>query len=72
VLDFGCGWDDQAGAIATRFNARVTGLDRHSGFLAAARERYPKVRFIEQLNGETFDVVITQDAMEHFDDPTPA
>ena len=70
VLDFGCGRGDQAGAIAARFDARVTGLDTHTGLLAAARDRYGgSVRFIEHLNGETFDVVISQDAMEHFDDP---
>jgi ubiquinone/menaquinone biosynthesis C-methylase UbiE len=73
VLDFGCGWGDQAAAIAVRFDARVTGLDTHTKLLAAARERYGRrVRFIERLNGETFDVVITQDAMEHFDDPAAA
>jgi ubiquinone/menaquinone biosynthesis C-methylase UbiE len=73
VLDFGCGWGDQAGAIARRFHARVTGLDKHTGLLAAARARYgDSVRFVERLNGETFDVVITQDAMEHFDDPAAA
>jgi ubiquinone/menaquinone biosynthesis C-methylase UbiE len=73
VLDFGCGWGDQAAAIAVRFDARVTGLDTHAGLLAAARERYgQRVRFIERLNGETFDIVITQDAMEHFDDPAAA
>jgi ubiquinone/menaquinone biosynthesis C-methylase UbiE len=73
VLDFGCGWGDQSGAIAARYRSRVTGLDRHTGLLAAARARYGEsVRFVEALNGETFDVVITQDAMEHFDDPVAA
>jgi ubiquinone/menaquinone biosynthesis C-methylase UbiE len=73
VLDFGCGWGDQAGAIARRFHARVTGLDKHTGLLEAARARYgDSVRFVERLSGETFDVVITQDAMEHFDDPVAA
>jgi ubiquinone/menaquinone biosynthesis C-methylase UbiE len=73
VLDFGCGWGDEASAIADLFKARVTGLDTHPGLIAAARHRYgEKVRFIERLNGETFDVVISQDAMEHFDDPAAA
>jgi ubiquinone/menaquinone biosynthesis C-methylase UbiE len=73
VLDFGCGWGDQAGAIVDRFDARVTGLDSHPGLLAVARRRHgERVRFVERLNGETFDVVITQDAMEHFDEPAAA
>jgi SAM-dependent methyltransferase len=73
VLDFGCGFGDQAGAMAREYGARVTGLDSHLGFLGAARERYGHdVRFIDRLNGETFDVVVTQDAMEHFDDPAAA
>lgn len=45
----------------------------HTGLLAAARDRYgARARFIDHLTGETFDVVISQDAMEHFDDPVAA
>lgn len=73
LLDFGCGFGDQAGAIAREYAARVTGLDSHRGLVAAARERYGHdVRFIDRVNGETFDVIVTQDAMEHFDDPAAA
>jgi ubiquinone/menaquinone biosynthesis C-methylase UbiE len=73
VLDFGCGFGDQAGAIAKAYGARVTGLDSHLGVLAAARSRYgANARFVNDLGGETFDVVISQDAMEHFSDPEAA
>jgi SAM-dependent methyltransferase len=73
VLDFGCGLGNQARAIAERFNARVTGLDTHAGKLSAAREHHgERVRFIERLDGEKFDVVVSQDAMEHFGNPAAA
>jgi SAM-dependent methyltransferase len=73
VLDFGCGFGDQAGAMAREFGARVTGLDKHLGLVAAATRRYGDLaRFTDRLDGSTFDVVISQDAMEHFDDPSSA
>jgi ubiquinone/menaquinone biosynthesis C-methylase UbiE len=73
VLDFGCGFGDQAGALAAELGARVTGLDKHRGLLAAAAQRYGHLaRFTDHLDGERFDVVISQDAMEHFDDPAAA
>ncbi|MBV8404971.1 MAG: class I SAM-dependent methyltransferase [Gammaproteobacteria bacterium] len=73
VLDFGCGFGDQAAAIAREFSARVTGFDKHPGLVAAAARRYGHLaRFTDQLDGSRFDVVISQDAMEHFDDPASA
>ena len=73
VLDFGCGFGDQAGAIAQEFSARVTGLDMHPGLLAAAIRRYGHIaRFTDRLNGNKFDVIISQDVMEHVDDPSAA
>lgn len=73
VLDFGCGFGDQAAAIAKEFDARVTGLDRHPGLLAAATGRYGNIaRFTDRLNGNKFDVIISQDVMEHVDDPSAA
>jgi SAM-dependent methyltransferase len=59
--------------MAREFGARVTGLDTHSGLLAAATQRYGHLaRFTDRLDGSTFDVVVSQDAMEHFDDPGAA
>jgi len=39
VLDFGCGYGDEASEMARKYGARVTGLDTHLGKLAAARGR---------------------------------
>ena len=73
VLDFGCGFGDQAAAMAREYGARVTGLDKHLGFVTAATRRYGHLaRFTDRLDGRTFDVVVSQDAMEHFDDPCGA
>jgi len=70
VLDYGCGFGDQAAAMAREFAARVTGLDTHVGLLAAARQRYAHLaHFTNRLGEETYDVVVSQDAMEHFDEP---
>lgn len=73
VLDFGCGFGDQAAAIAKEYGARVTGLDTHPGLLAAANGRYGDfASFTDRLNGNKFDVIISQDVMEHVDDPSAA
>jgi SAM-dependent methyltransferase len=73
VLDYGCGFGDQAAAMAKEFAARVTGLDTHAGLVAAARECYGHLaHFTNRLDGEMYDLVVSQDAMEHFDDPQAA
>ena len=73
VLDFGCGFGDQSAAMAREFGARVTGLDTHEGLLAAARQSYGHLaRFTNRLDGETYEVVVSQDGMEHFDEPQMA
>jgi ubiquinone/menaquinone biosynthesis C-methylase UbiE len=59
--------------MAKEYGARVTGLDSSVGALVAARRRYGHdVRWVDRLNGETFDVIVTQDGMEHFTDPSAA
>lgn len=73
VLDFGCGFGHQAAAIAERYGATVTGLDNLGEPLEAMWKRYPKVRFLKKYpEGEKFDVVISQNAMEHFPEPYTA
>lgn len=73
LLDFGCGHGDQAVALATAYGCRVTGLDTNLQALSAARDRYGSLaRFADRLDGEQFDVVASQDAMEHFPDPKEA
>jgi tellurite resistance protein TerC len=67
VLDFGCGDGHQAAALAA-LGARVTGLDTSAKALATARATYPELRFVESTE-DTFDVVVSQNAMEHFPQP---
>jgi tellurite resistance protein TerC len=67
VLDFGCGDGHQAAALAA-LGARVTGLDTSTKALEAARAAHPGLRFVESTD-ETFDVVVSQNAMEHFPQP---
>src|ERR1700722_6737100 len=70
VLDFGCGHGDQAAALAREYQCAVTGLDTNPLTLSEARTRHGTVaRFVDRLDGEQFDVIVSQDAMEHFPDP---
>ena len=79
VADFGCGHGSQSCALARRFGCRVVGLDTNEKSLNRARERAATEGFLEtqvqfadsvsvSLN-ESFDVVISQNAMEHFSEP---
>lgn len=74
VLDFGCGRGDQAAAIAQRFSATVTGLDTNQRTLARAAANYgTAVEFIDAIPaGRTWDIVISLNAMEHYNDPASA
>jgi SAM-dependent methyltransferase len=79
VLDFGCGDGMQSAALAREGAALVVGVDTNARTLARARDRAARlglepgrVRFHERLPAElagSFDVVVSQDAMEHFGDP---
>lgn len=78
VLDFGAGLGFQAVGLARLGAGFVLGLDTNPAVLPRARtlaERSgcaDRVRFAERLDAdlrETFDVVISQNAMEHFGDP---
>lgn len=70
VLDFGCGLGDQTEALAS-LGASVVGLDTHAPSLERARILHPGLTFVANLSelGEPCDVVISQNAMEHFPDP---
>jgi SAM-dependent methyltransferase len=81
VLDFGCGQGYQAVAMAQRGAARVLGVDAIPDLLAhgrrLARERgvEDRVAFAERIGEEhrgRFDVVLSQNSMEHFSDPVAA
>jgi SAM-dependent methyltransferase len=81
VLDFGCGLGYQAVALAELGALSVLGVDMNPEWLSRARrlatERgvADRVRFVESLGPkemQKFDVVISQNSMEHFPDPERA
>lgn len=71
VLDFGCGSGEQSGALARRYSAQVVGVDVNPRALGKAINAHGDVaRFADRVSPtELFDVVISQNAMEHFSDP---
>lgn len=78
VVDFGCGAGWQSVALAHCGTARVLGVDNNLRTLAAARalaireNADDRVSFVPELTEElhgSFDVVISQNAFEHFEDP---
>jgi len=78
VVDFGCGQGSQTIAIARKGASRVVGVDSNPRTLAKARHRLSetdlqdKVSFVDKLPAEVkgqFDIVISQNSMEHFPDP---
>jgi len=78
VVDFGCGLGKQAVALARDEGAHVVGIDTNPVTLQRARDNAAgqtlagSVRFEDGVKPEMhgqFDVVISQNAMEHFPDP---
>ena len=79
VLDFGCGEGRQAVALASSVDCRVVGIDINDAILETARNLAQKagiksedLRFSNGLKddiGGGFDIVISQNSMEHFPDP---
>jgi SAM-dependent methyltransferase len=71
VLDFGCGQGFQSALLTTVYGCSVTGIDTNAQTLAFAQREHAKlpIRFIDKLDGERYDVVISQNSMEHFPDP---
>lgn len=79
VVDFGCGIGRQAIAMAREEACYVCGIDSNPRTLAKAKElarengtKDRDVIFVEHPTSEmkgTFDIVISQNAMEHFPDP---
>ena len=72
VLDFGCGFGYQTAALAKSSKypcASVQGLEINPSYFTAAQRLHPGVTFIDHLSDQKYDVVISQDSMEHFCDP---
>lgn len=73
VLDFGCGFGGEAIDLARR-GLDVTGVDIRPEVLAAARRAAElagvarRARFVPHAEG-LYDVILSIDAFEHFDDP---
>lgn len=82
VLDFGCGGGWQTMALSRAGALHVCGVDTNHRVLERARERAARAGFdsaaigfvdhVGALQRKTFDVVISQNAMEHFRDPQAA
>jgi SAM-dependent methyltransferase len=78
VLDFGCGPGTQAVALAVAGAARVVGVDLNPRGLEEARRTAEehgvsgRVQFVQALGSEYcggFELVVSQNSMEHFRDP---
>lgn len=61
ILDLGCGTGDLASQLASA-GAEVTGLDSSPDMIAAARAKYPGIRF-EVADGQSFAVSAPYDAV---------
>jgi SAM-dependent methyltransferase len=73
VLDFGCGYGDQSAALVNVYGCQATGYDTNAKTLHDARLKNGGVaEFVDRLEQGGYDVVISQDAMEHFPDPAEA
>jgi SAM-dependent methyltransferase len=72
VLDLGCGFGQQAAALARR-GSRVTGLDLPRDIFRAKwaelTNAYPTLRLTTEVPSELFDVAYSCSAFEHFSDP---
>ncbi len=77
VLDLACGTGIATSLAAAR-GARVSGVDFSPAMLKAARQRYPAIEFRESeanalaFEDESFDAVISNFGVNHFDFPLAA
>lgn len=75
VIDFGCGFGDEAIEIAKRGARKVIGIDNREDVLTVARSKAEiagqtaRCTFVSAVC-EKVDIVISIDAFEHFDDPS--
>jgi SAM-dependent methyltransferase len=79
VLDFGCGVGAVAFDLAEKAHAIVDGIDISAENIATARQRFSheRVRYIHgngltKSLGETYDVVVLSNVLEHLEDRVPA
>jgi SAM-dependent methyltransferase len=74
VIDFGCGWGEEAVDIAQHGAQKVIGLDLRERLLESARETarsagVSDICTFATSTEEKADVIMSLDAFEHFDDP---
>lgn len=79
VLDFGCGFGFQAVAMAKHFNASVVAvesnletLEKAKAVVSAEGLRASQLQLLPSVNADLmgrFDIIISQNSFEHFDDP---
>ncbi len=78
ICDFGCGTGSQAAAFAKTGAKMVVGIDTNMKRIKEAQEQYQGISnlsfFIasDGVSPGQFDVVISQNSMEHFPDPQAA
>jgi len=74
ILDFGCGYGDQAAAMVRKYGAIVTGVDSDDGYLAEGIRRYSgECELLKAVPpGRKWDVVTSINCMEHYPDPGAA
>lgn len=81
ILDFGCGTGYQSVALARMGARHVVGVDINTTFLAAAQKLAEQAGVADKIDfkqhvdnslGRRFDIVISQNSMEHFPDPAGA
>jgi 2-polyprenyl-3-methyl-5-hydroxy-6-metoxy-1,4-benzoquinol methylase/GT2 family glycosyltransferase len=73
ILDWGCAFGEGVELLARSFpRSTVTGLDFAKTAIEQAGRRHPGQRFVQTKDGEIpepFDVIITSNCLEHFDNP---
>ena len=73
ILDWGCATGEGTGILARLLpNSQVTGLDFAKQAIDQATQRHPQATFLWTPEGEIpyeFDVVLSSNCLEHFEDP---
>lgn len=73
ILDWGCATGEGTEVLATLLpNSRVTGLDFARPAVEEAVKRHHRAKFVWEETGSitsSFDVIVTSNCLEHFEDP---
>jgi len=77
ILDFGCGHGAMSFFLAQNGARRVVGVDTDKERIAFAQHKLQsefsalqdKIRYLVELQAERFDLVLSEDCFEHYEDP---